>query len=380
MNSQFVKKLPFYISILFCIFISLLSVSDDNRIVSNIYYTCFALFIALILIEKKNIFNKTSLYLIAFLEISAISTLWSAHPTDTYRYIQHGLYIFIFSCIIYELRDLLFSKGIMFKSYVITCAIFIIANGFMFYSNHSLNSRFYPVFGPSNTIDYSGILCLGIIFSCYIIQSEPSIGNKLFYGAMTITLLIGVILSQSRTPMIALAISLAILFIKDKRSTMISLLIAVFAVIVFYFIFPSIFTRDSVDGAPTPRVFTWIYTFQQVKEHHPWLGFGYNNIFAHYFQPRNTTYNNAHSVFMSIFYYSGIIGSLLFCCYIYNLMNTAVKVFHKNRYPMALLLISLIFSSTQGYLYIYHPREIWITLWFPLFLIIPISKLFPESK
>nr|AAL01247.1 putative lipid A core: surface polymer ligase WaaL [Edwardsiella tarda] len=376
MKTNFIDKLPIYISALFCAFISLLSISDDNNIVSNIYYVSFALFIVWCIRERKNIFNKTSLLLGAFLLLSAISTYWSDHSKDTSRYIQHAVYIFIFSSIIYELRGTLFFKNILFKSYVATCSIFVIINGFLFYSKYNLYDRFYPILGPSNTIDYAGILCLAIIFCCYLYQHEK---NKAPYVIAGIILLAGVILSQSRTPIIALAISLMVLFIKSKRSAIISLVTILAITFIIHTVYPSIFTRDAVNGAPTPRIFTWLYTIQQVSEHHPWLGFGYNDTFAHYFKPRNFTYNNAHSVFMSILYYSGIIGVILFFSYILNIFFAAIKVFNENRYPIAFILIPLIFSSTQGYLYIYHPREIWLVLWLPLFLAIPMSKISSEQ-
>ncbi|WP_230403511.1 O-antigen ligase family protein [Plesiomonas shigelloides] len=282
---------------------------------------------------------------------------------------QHSLYILLFFLIIYQFKAILLNKNLILKLFAITSVAFVFINGYLFYSHNPVEARFYAEFGPTNTIDYAGILCLSVLFSYYLFTEETNRLRKLLYISLGIISLLGVFLSQSRTPLLGLFFGLFILSLKNKKhafTILVSALVVFAAIVQFH---PELLSRDAVDGAPTPRIFTWIYTLRQVIEHHLLLGFGYNNTFAHYFAPRNITYNNPHSVYMSILYYTGFIGTLSFIALVAKLALDAVSVFIKDKLPLAILVFSLIFCSTQGYLYIYHPREIWLLLWFPLALI-----------
>ncbi|WP_178026386.1 O-antigen ligase family protein [Plesiomonas shigelloides] len=287
---------------------------------------------------------------------------------------QHSLYILLFFMVLYQFKAILLHKNLILKLFAITSAAFVFINGYLFYSHNPVEARLYAEFGPTNTIGYAGILCLSVLFSYYIFTEETNRLRKFLYISIGAISLLGVFLSQSRTPLLALFIGLFILSLKNKKHAFTILLSAlvVFAAIVQFY--PELLSRDAVDGAPTPRIFTWIYTLKQVIEHHLLLGFGYNNTFAHYFAPRNITYNNPHSVYMSILYYTGLIGALSFIALVAKLALDAVSVFIKDKLPLAILVFSLIFCSTQGYLYIYHPREIWLLLWFPLALIPAMKK------
>ena len=363
------EKLPVVISSLFLMFICLLSVSYDNKQINGLFYISSILYVFHVIKNRKLDVDTSVLYLIPFLAINSISMLWSDHAQDLLRTMQHSLYILLFFLIIYQFKAILLNKNLILKLFAITSVAFVFINGYLFYSHNPVEARFYAEFGPTNTIDYAGILCLSVLFSYYLFTEETNRLRKLLYISLGIISLLGVFLSQSRTPLLGLFIGLFILSLKNKKhafTILVSALVVFAAIVQFY---PELLSRDAVDGAPTPRIFTWIYTLRQVIEHHLLLGFGYNNTFAHYFAPRNITYNNPHSVYMSILYYTGFIGALSFIALVAKLTLDAVSVFIKDKLPLAILVFSLIFCSTQGYLYIYHPREIWLLLWFPLALI-----------
>lgn len=373
------EKLSSVISGLFLTFVCLLSVSYDNKLINNLFYLSSILYLFYTVKSKKIAVDTSIFFLIPFLAINSLSMLWSDHVQDMVRTMQHSLYILLFFLITYEFRAILLHKNLMLKLFSITSALSVIINGYLFYSHNPIEARFYAEFGPTNTIDYAGILCIAVLFNYYLFTETPQKTTKAIYLTLGFISLLAVLLSQSRTPLIGLFIALFILSLNDKKHALFiigSVIIASAIIVLFY---PELISRDSVDGAPTPRIFIWIYTMQEVIDNHPWLGFGYNHTFAHYFAPRNITYNNPHSVYMSMLFYTGFVGALTFCALVIKLATDALTQFRENKLPLSILVFSLIFCSTQGYLYIYHPREIWLLLWFPLALI-PAIKDYQEAS
>lgn len=364
------ENLPYITSGIFIFFICGLSVSYDNKLINNLFYASAVLYIANLFINKKKPeYQSFHIALAIFLLISTVSTVWSDHARDTLRTFQHASYIMLFSLMIYNLRSQLFKYDLLYKAFILTSIVSVFINGFIFYNKNLITNRFYAEFGPTNTIDYAGVLCIALIFSVAILLKEKSPIKKAYYTTSIIILSIGIILSQSRGPLLAVFSGLFILLIRDKKNLFIYSLIIVAACFLLYHLLPHLISRDAVDGVPSPRIFTWIYTVSEVFNKNPILGFGYNNTFGHYFEPRNVTYNNPHSVYFSVLYYSGILGSISFITLIGCSTTDSIKSLANNRLPLALLIFMLIFCSTQGYLYIYHPREIWLLLWFPLALI-----------
>ncbi|MGL4268475.1 MAG: O-antigen ligase family protein [Plesiomonas sp.] len=373
------EKLPNIISGLFLTFICLLSVSYDNKLINNLFYLSSILYLFYTIKNKKIELDTSIFFLIPFLAVNSLSMLWSDHARDLVRTMQHSLYILLFFLIMYEFRAILLHKNLMLKLFSITSVLFVLINGYLFYNHHPIEARFYAEFGPTNTIDYAGILCIAVLFNYYLFTETPKKTAKAFYLALGSISLLAVFLSQSRTPLIGLFIALFILSLKDKKYALFITLSALTVSAIIVLFYPELISRDSVDGAPTPRIFTWIYTLQEVISKHPWFGFGYNNTFAHYFAPRNITYNNPHSVYMSMFFYTGFVGALTFCALVMKLATDALALFSRNKLPLSILVFGLIFCSTQGYLYIYHPREIWLLLWFPLALI-PAIKHYQDAS
>ncbi|MGL5344214.1 MAG: O-antigen ligase family protein [Plesiomonas sp.] len=370
------ENLPYIISGLFIFFICGLSVSYDSKLINNLFYSSVVLYIVDILINKKKPeYQSFHVALAIFLLISAMSTSWSDHALDTLRTFQHASYIMFFSLMIYDFRNNLLKRDTLYKSFIFTSIISVFINGLIFYSKNPITSRFYAEFGPTNTIDYAGVLCIALLFSVAILLKEKSPLKIAYYAVSIVTLSIGIILSQSRGPLLAIFASLFILLIRDKKTLLIYSLVIISTCLLLYILLPHIISRDAVDGAPSPRVFTWMYTINEVLNKNPLLGFGYNNTFGHYFEPRNITYNNPHSVYFTVLYYSGTLGLISFITLIGCGAANAIKSFTDNRLPLSLLIFMLIFCSTQGYLYIYHPREIWLLLWFPLALIAACKKL-----
>lgn len=358
--------LPVVISGLYCCFTGALLISYDNGLVNKLFYLAAVLFIIWLIIERKSPFNLTLLLLGLFLLFSALTTCWSDQPENLFRAIKHAIYLLLFFSVSYELRDYILKNNSLFILLVLIATGSAIVNLYLFYAQQPLFQRLQPVYGPTNIIDYAGFLCLGIIFAFYLLKENKM--HKIPATMMLLILLFSLILSQSRMPVIALALALLVLFMNQRRWLLCHVaalgLLAV-AVLVFY---PDIITRDAVNGAPTPRIFTWWYVFEQLANHDPWFGFGYGNKFAHYFAPRNISYNNAHGVFISMLYYSGLSGFLLFSLYAVHVLRIAFISRKRDPLPLALFVFCMMNAITQGYKYLYHPIEIWLVFWFPLFI------------
>lgn len=372
--------LPVSIACLYGLFIALLLISYDNGAVHRIFYLTAILFAIWCFLKKHFPLNINAGFLAIFLLFTSISTSWSDHAGDIFRSLKHAIYLLLFFSISYVFKNEILTRHRLFKLFVMVCCLSALFNIGWFYRNVTFTTRLIPTWGADNIIDYAGFLSLAVIFSVYLLTREHKQRNRLVYSIMLVVLVAGVVLSQSRMPMLALVLALFTLLLRYKKGLIIYGLLLSLILIGVFSLYPGIISRDAVNGAPSPRIFTWLYVIQQIREHNLWFGFGYGHTFAQYFAPRDITYNNAHGVFSSMLYYTGIIGLLLFLSYATNTFWLAIRIWKQDPLPLALFIFSMIHGISQGYKYLYHPIEIWLVFWFPLFIVAAINNTYTQQK
>ncbi|MBX9046062.1 O-antigen ligase family protein [Enterobacter ludwigii] len=354
--------------------------------VNILFHVSLALFLITIMMVKsareRFIHDKEFLpalgLLTLFVLYFSISNLW-AETSHLSSALTHSFYILIFFCL-YRQCELENKKTYLvgatyFGIIVLTLMTFIYVNKPHLFVGRLMNA--FP-YAPDNVIDLGGYMALGIILSTILVRETRS----LWYYAPVPLLLSGLLLTQSRGPLLALMIATAVVFcIKPKWNNKIVFLslatLLILGITLYYSGFYDLLIKRFEDSnqAGSVRFGIWQHAFEVTKERLV-FGWGFNKelSFINGYKQHVTT---THSLYFSAFLKGGIVGLTLFLAMIAYAFRQCLRhlaVDHKAE--VAVLIFALVFYSTQGMFVISNPREYWVLFWIPLAIIFstPVKK------
>ncbi|WP_061706730.1 O-antigen ligase family protein [Pseudenterobacter timonensis] len=309
--------------------------------------------------------------LVAFLLYFSLSNLW-AETSHLSSALSHSFYIFIFFCLYRQCE--LENK----KRYIIGAAYFgIIALTLLtlIYIDKTrllfnrLNGAF--PYAPDNVIDLGGYMALGIILSAILVRETR---NFWFYLPAPL-LLVGLLLTQSRGPLLALLVSVGLVCcVKPKWNSKLAFmslaLVLIIGIGLYYSGFFEMILRRAEDStrAGSVRLGIWQHAFEVAKER-LFFGWGFNKelSFVNGFKQHVTT---THSLYFGVFLKGGLIGLALFLAMIVYAFRQCLRhLAADHKAEVAVLVFALVFYSTQGMFVISNPREYWVLFWIPLAIV-----------
>jgi len=307
----------------------------------------------------------------AFLLYFALSNLWaeSSHLSSS---LSHAFYIFIFLCLYRqcELQDR--KKYIIGAAYMgivaLTVLTLIYVNKERMFQNRL--SLAFP-FSPDNVIDLGGYMALGILLSAILVRETR---NVWFYAPVPL-LLVCLILTQSRGPLLALIVGAIVAFIcKPKWNIKLLAGSLIFLAIVLAGLYLSgsldvfIYRLEQSSRAGSVRFGIWQHAYEVAKQK-AIFGWGFDKElqFINGFGQHVTT---THSVYFATFLKGGIVGLVLLLGMILFAIRQSVRHLTANhKAEIAVLVFALMFYVTQGMFVISNPREYWVLFWLPLAII-----------
>ncbi len=214
MSSINLQRYLFYPFVLF-MFLSMIFCGVSR--VNILFHITLALFIITMIInsETRTRFINDRDFLPAlgmtgaFLLYFSLSNLWaeSSHLSSA---ISHSFYLFIFLCLYRQCELQERKKYIIGAAYLgivtLTILTLVYVNKEHIFQNRL--SRAFP-FSPDNVIDLGGYMALGILLSAILVRETR---NFWFYAPVPL-LLICLILTQSRGPLLALIVGAIVAFI-----------------------------------------------------------------------------------------------------------------------------------------------------------------------
>ncbi|MCX4063226.1 O-antigen ligase family protein [Pseudomonas rhodesiae] len=311
---------------------------------------------------------------IAFLLFSAwalISLLWSPehHPdTDLFKRPLHTFMLFAGCGLLLHYRHELF-KPIFFSAAVIALVV-CACNLVVFIQAYEPGMRMIGGRGaldnPLLSSHVFGFFCVYWLYVCVTTQRL----HVLWFSVPALAIMTAaVIATGSRTPMVALTLSILwIIFISRNRraALLIIALLAGAAALLFY---PEIITTRGSSF----RLVLWDMSLKLIAEH-PWIGHSYDSelylTLADGYQLREP-----HSFALGVLYYVGIIG---FIPWIFMLGWGLYKSLKERAQPLFILASSLLAYGigaglTEGGGILSRPKEHWFLLWIPLAIIAGLS-------
>ncbi len=229
-----------------------------------------------------------------------------------------------------------------------------------------------------NPIGASSIYGIVFVACVYLLQQQSTVKSQLLYMGMLMVIIVFILLSHSRGPLIAVAITMVVwimstlLMRSEKKEHYRGQLFLVFsfflmvsgALLALYPDFwGTVFNRNSY------RMEIWGKVMALFMDA-PWFGHGLNTE-AQTVMSNGLFMEHPHSVYLATAYQGGIIGLLLLSVLLGTALRQGFGGGGKNRNVAlaCMLLVGSLCMVTDGHTLINHPKPFWFFFWFPIALI-----------
>lgn len=374
-------------SLIFIGFIFFSAIFCNISKVNLLFHISFVLFVVSLVISQKARTNFISdrqfltgiIFPFIFLLYFAISNLWSDNPGNITSTLKHVLYLLAFICLYRQLEILGYKKYVMGAAFIGMTLLSILTLLMVDKSTLAVNrlDNAFP-WAPDNVIDLGGYMVIGIFCGIIFIRET---GKNWLYLLMPV-LLISLLLTQSRGPLIAFLAAFVLLFIVNPAYSIKNALfgIAIIAAVILA-VFMTKFSNVFIDRFETLyqqsfiRFGIWHNAFETAMQKPIW-GWGYDKSLA-FVNSIGQNISTTHTIYLASFLKGGVVGLLLFISMIgYGLLQSFKHLKENQKTEVSIFIFSLIYYLSQGMFIIGNPQEFWFLFWFPLAVILstPIKK------
>lgn len=231
--------------------------------------------------------------------------------------------------------------------------------------------RLYGITRAGHAIQGAASFAVIFLLALVRLMSAKSFLGKLFYTFVAATCLSLVLLAQTRGVLIGMGVACIVLFIV-KRDFKPLLLLGLVALLTFALSFSWLDWSQLWDGLTRSMPFRmeiWTNVLSQAVERPV---FGHGVLYEPNVQVGEHVFSHAHSIYVSTFFYGGLVGLALYglmilCALYYAYINRA-----QEKYLFAFIVIifaSIALSSDVGKV-IASPNDLWFYFWFPIGIIL----------
>lgn len=315
-----------------------------------------------LIIENVSIIAKI---FIIFAAWSALSVLWSDTQESILTPIKRAIYILClfmsFSIINTRNTEAILKVFIFAGTIVTTISAY---NLYFFQIAHQTDARFIGGGALSNPLLSSHIFGLFSVLFLTLSLITKAIKIKLAYFTIGLVLILIVVATGSRTPLLALvATAIWIAFIlKNKKS----IAIIAFSTVVLGLIL-LLYPEAILSRGLSYRPELWSVAMENILSR-PILGYGFDSNAGFYISSLDTVFREPHNIHLSILYFTGTVGFTLWCA----MHMYALWVCWKNKtntlfiIASALLVYGIVAGMTEGGGLLPRPKEHWFITWIPL--------------
>lgn len=325
----------------------------------------------------KNCFkSKVFIISLIFLIYFGISILWTQKKVitieeyyDTLRYFLLLVAFFMMIMYLDKKNENFFYQIVLWMS--IFASISAIISTILFYHSHvfptdRVNGFNYYLKYTVIAATYFAFIAVGTI---YLALKERIYWKKICFLFITLIILIFVLLTQSRGPLLALIIAILTGLALEKRWKLICLVFLLAIGWLAVVNFSDIGIQNYIFRGSIPfRFAIWKATFLRILNS-PWFGEGYlTNIEIN---ALNQLWTHPHNIILFVLLKSGIIGIILFFILVIISFIKAFRYFtHSTNWIfLSLLLFTVLASSSDNMRLLYKPVVSWIIFWFPVAMI-----------
>ncbi|MBP2169118.1 O-antigen ligase [Erwinia toletana] len=364
-------------------FLFLLPVIGGLGKVNNLFHIALMLCLIIILFNEEirgKVFNNrdfnTGLFVLAiFLSYFSLSTLWGAEERGISSELTHSFYLIMF-VIFFNLVAMQGKKNTMLAMFFSGALVLLLLTLYYVDKHILFENRLGSGFSlaPENVIDMGGYYGIGIFCGLILIRET---GHKWLYLPVAF-LLVGLLLTQSRGPLLALVIACVPLLLFKRihlsHLLIIGLIIAVIVSVIVFANANELLVRIERSYSQSfTRFGIWENALHYVQQK-PWFGWGFDKQLD-FVNVVGQRVHTTHSLYFATLLKGGIIGGVLLLSVItYGLYMGWQQIKAGHALETSMFLFSLIFYSTQGMFIISNPSVSWVIFWLPLAVVMALPK------
>ncbi len=341
------------------------------------YHTRLYLFISLpallISIIQPKLFLKalkSTAFQIFFLlcAFAMFSALWNEAEVADLRDIRYLINIILFSLAVIYLHH--YRQDALEKSLFLAAIVwagFGVLELYEIYYQQGLplSSRIVGSGSLSNTLLTSHVYgAFATFIASHYLTSKKYHRYQIFYIVIFFSLLVFIIQTHSRTPLLAMAAAFGCLLLKHRNkqvSYLALLLIASFAVY-------ALFNYDLlVLRGFSFRPEIWLTAFNDIQNK-PFFGHGIGSEMSFFIPSLNITFSDSHNLHIGLIYQLGLVGLIIWLSLIAYLLRLYLKNTHNlliaTGFPMFIYGIAA--GMTEGGSFFSRPKEVWFLTWLPI--------------
>ncbi|MGA2655645.1 MAG: O-antigen ligase family protein [Gammaproteobacteria bacterium] len=314
-------------------------------------------------------------FILAYMLYAALSGLWTV-PTQVamtwYKPFVRTLYIMVFCLGVawVSLRTPGFFEKLL--TALVFAATFVALIGIISWVVHyggDFAIRLMGITRAEHSIQ--GAASFAVIFLLALVRFSrvELLWHKLAYGLAALICLLFVVLAQTRGVLISIGVSVLV-YVILRRDFKLLLIFAFSALVIlalsFYsFDLPKLWAGLTNMLSMSFRMEMWHTIFEQALQR-PWFGHGFlhdSRVMA-----AGILFPHAHNIYLSIFFFSGLVGLLLYCMMILSALYYAYQNRQIDKYMfagLAVIFASVALISDVGRV-IVSPNDLWFYLWFPI--------------
>jgi O-antigen ligase len=324
---------------------------------------------------KKIFLSKIFLFSFFYCIFFVISLGW-ADDID-YKYVYELTRKDFIVIVFLIITILLFKKGEyliekLYKNLCIFSGIISSVTIFLFYYNNRLKGRITGIGTLDNPITAASgyAVVVLIMFFYFLVKNEVGLKEKLKYSLAMISTVSFVVLSQSRGPLLALAVTLILgtVLFKPKH----------FLWILGGFILPAVaaYATGLVDfsllisRADSYRIDIWRQSWDIFLQH-PLFGYGIGGTRPAIVITKSVLAEHSHNLFLSTMLDGGVIALGLLLAVLGLAIGWSVKYFRETKDVtlLALMVFAVLSNFTDGKTPIASPNQQWLYFWLPIGLV-----------
>lgn len=344
---------------------------------NNLYYALVLLpaLLQITAIPWRNLW-QSSVYRFSILLLTylGLSFLWSEHWTlDGLRdQIMHWIYVVIFLSLTIHLLQV--HKTFLVRLYqwlATSAAITGVIAILLFYWDHAFPTERLSHFSRlDNAILAATLYGMVLLIIGYALLRQTTGWLKGWFVFAALLSLVYIVLSQSRGPLIALVMTLAlsILLRRDRLSLAILVLPILLYLGVFGLDLDALWQVLGRHGIDSYRFVIWQQVLPEIAQA-PWFGHGilYQSDYA---TGMGQTVPHAHNLLLAIWLYGGVIAVWLLSILVLLCLQQGVAQWrqYSDFTLLALLVFAILCLFTDGYQVLTNPRPIWLYFWVPVAL------------
>lgn len=296
---------------------------------------------------------------------SALTTFWAAQPDPVFFILQFVILATWLCGLGWMAQRGLINIALVIKLLVLAGAIISVVNLTVFYSFHPLLERLEGWSVTRNPNHIGAVYAVLSLLAYIEWLRAPDLKRSSFYLVGFMLLMLSVIASQSRAPLIGLVMLIpiaAVFYCRSRAKWLFHVVFLLILLVTAYWLRSPI--QDLLLGRGlSVRDTIWADVWAQSWQHSPFWGVGLEKE-GRIVLEDGRAFNHAHNAWLDMFYRSGLVAVILNLLYFGYLVRHAVS--QPQLRPLILwLMLGCIYSlfDSRGFFWQIDPK--WFCIWLP---------------